>query len=662
MTARGRLFLGALPALLAGLAVLHLWLGAAPGLRADRLWPLLSGAMPDGFAEVQFLQAALPRLVVGALVGAALGLAGSLMQQATRNPLASPMTLGAASGAWLAMILATLLAPGLAAAQGEWVAMAGAAAATGLVLAIAGMRGLMSVGAVLAGMAVTLMCGAFASVLLLLKSPYFGHLFLWGAGDLTQTGWASAAALAPRLVIGGALALAFARVLTLIRLGADAAEGRGLRLWPALAGVATVALWLTGLSVAHVGMIGFVGLVAPNLARLLGARRAGAELPVAALLGSGMLIGADALVLALRPVMRDMVPTGAATALIGAPALIWLLARPRAREGAEVPFHLPAPAHRLRPLALVVLLILPLPLGGLALALGKGPGGWALVWPQDLILALRWPRVVAGAGAGMAMAVAGVVLQRLVRNPLAGPDVLGLSSGASFALVMGVILTGGSIHQGTLPLALAGSLSVLIALHLLGRRMEHDPAVLALVGIALGAGLDAAVKLALASGTAEAFSIIGWLSGSTYRVGPGAALGLLALGIGGMVVALSLSPLLTLVSAGAGLAAGRGVSLAFARPGLMSLGGGLAAGVTALMGPVTFVGLIAPHLAALLGAQWAGAQVAVAGALGASLMILSDWAGRVPMQPFQLPAGAIAAALGGIYFIAMIRRGSRRAG
>lgn len=649
-----------LPAI-AGLAVLHLGLGS--DVAWGRAVALALGDVAKGFAEVQFQQAALPRLVMALLVGGALGMAGSLMQQATQNRLVSPMTLGAASGAWLAMVIATLAAPSLAALHGEWVAMAGALAAVGLVLAITGLRGLMGVQAVLAGMAVSLLAGAIASVILIVKSPYFGHIFVWGAGDLTQSGWGNATWLMPRVVVALALSAFMLRVLALLRLGAGGAEARGLGLWPALAAIAAVALFLTALSVAAVGMIGFIGLVAPNLARILGARRPGFELLASLVLGAILLTGSDALVLAAQPMLRDMVPTGAATALLGAPALIWLLGR---RSGQmrlptpDAPYELPSGRSGLGLTGWIVIALLPLSLGVLAIVAAPGAQGWQIAWPEPLILSLRWPRTLAAAAAGAGMAVSGVVLQRLVRNPLASPDILGLSSGATFALVAAAVLTGGSIHRAGLFLAFLGSAAVLAALLMIGRRHSHAPALMALVGIALGAMLDALVKFALAGGSAQTFTIIGWLAGSTYRVGPGQAAGLAAVVLAGTGLALASGRVLTLLGCGDGLATGRGLSMAIARPAVLTLGGGLAASVTAMMGPVTFVGLLAPHLAVLLGGRRAMPQILASALIGAALMIGSDWLGRVLIHPLQLPAGAVAAAIGGAYFIALITRAHSR--
>ncbi|MGI3209786.1 Fe(3+)-hydroxamate ABC transporter permease FhuB [Roseovarius tibetensis] len=643
---------------LIGAAVLALaaaHLAAGSDLGAPRMLALVLGATPQAFADVQFTHAALPRLVMTLLCGAGLGLAGSLFQQLTQNPLAAPLTLGAASGAWLALVIATLLVPSLAATQGEWVALAGATTAFGLVVAISGLRGLTGIGAVLAGMAVNLLFGAIAATIVLLQSPYFGHLFIWGAGDLGQSGWDKALWLAPRLAPFLVLSLLLTRGLALLRSGADGAKARGLSLLPFLAVAAGLGLGLTALSVAAVGLIGFIGLVAPNLARVAGARLPRAELLASTGLGAGLLLATDLVAVLANYLTRDLVPTGAVAALVGAPALIWLMRR-RPGSADQAAYRLPpGPARVPRPLwpglaAAIIAITL------VALTTGHGDAGWQAGWPSGLTFDLRWPRVLAAAAAGLAMALSGVILQRLIRNPLASPDILGMTAGATVALVGTAMLGGGSIHEVGPGTAVLGSVLVLALLLALGRRHGHAPTMLALTGIALAALLDALVKVALAAGSQDSYAILGWLGGSTYRVTPVEA-GLLALtALAGLALVLMLRRWLTLIAAGDDMALARGLSLGLARPVCLTLAAALAALVTAWLGPVAFVGLLAPHAAVMLGARRVAAQALMAGGIGAILMIGSDWLGRMAMYPMQLPAGTVASVLGGGYFLYLLLR------
>ncbi len=634
----------------------HLLIGADLGL--GRMLSLAFGAPADAFAEIRFQQSTLPRIAMALLVGAALGLAGSLMQQVTQNRLASPLTLGAASGAWLATVIVTLAAPAIAAAHGAWVAMGGATAAFGLVVAITGLRGLSGLQAVLAGMAVNLVFGAVAGAVVLLESPYFAHLFVWGAGDLGQNGWTWVTWVWPRLAAGIAVALCLGRVLSLLRLGTAAAEGRGLALAGGLAVAMATGLFLTSVAVTAAGLIGFVGLIAPNMARRLGARRPVAELAASAAAGAVLLLLADTAAVGLNSVARDLVPTGAAAALLGAPALIVLM-RARLSAADHARYELPAgPARPAR--ATLALLAAGLVAAAIvAVALAPTEAGWRLARPDALIWSLRWPRLVVAAAAGAGMALSGLILQRLIRNPLASPDILGMSSGATFALVGTAMLTGASIFEVGSLAAIGGAMGVLVLLLVLSRRHGQAPATVALIGISLAALLDALVKVALATGSQDSFAILSWMGGSTYRATPTAALALAAaVALAALALAL-LRRWLTLVAAGDAVALARGLPVGPVRTALMALAAALAAAVTAAMGPVGFVGLLSPHVAAMLGARRAGEQIGLSLAVGAGLMLVSDWLGRVALYPMQLPAGTIASLLGGAYFLVLILRRSR---
>lgn len=146
------------------------------------------------------------------------------------------------------------------------------------------------------------------------------------------------------------------------------------------------------------------------------------------------------------------------------------------------------------------------------------------------------------------------------------------------------------------------------------------------------------------------------MSGATYRIDAARPLDLTGCAVVGLIVAaLALRPL-ALLGAGDGIALGRGLALAPARRLLMVLAAGLTAAVTAFMGPVSFVGLVGPHLAVLLGARRMQDQLIVASLAAAALMVLSDWLGRMVLFPTQLPAGSVVAILGGSYFLLLLAR------
>ncbi|MFN3768786.1 MAG: Fe(3+)-hydroxamate ABC transporter permease FhuB [Ectopseudomonas guguanensis] len=636
------------------LALLHLWLAA--DLDPFELWAML-GAAEQSFERLQLQLSALPRLSMALLVGAALGLSGSLLQQITQNRLVSPMTIGASSGAWLGLVLATLLVPAFAASHGQWAALGGALLAVGLVLLIAGGSGIGGLPLVLGGMAMNLLLGALAAGLVLINNQYTQGLFVWGAGDLAQIDWHWVQWLWPKLLLAVPLLILAPRPLSLLQLGGDAAQARGLALWPVMLVLFLAALWLCAVSITAVGLIGFIGLLTPNLAKMLGARTARDELSYSALLGALLLLATDALALLANLLSGQLVPSGAAAALIGAPVLLWLARRHLAAEDPHG-LRLPTGAERfgwrgalwlglLAGLALV-----------LALGLARGVEGWRLQWPSALVWSLRWPRVLTAASAGAGLAIAGLLLQRLLRNPLASPDILGLSAGATLAVMLALTWFGGALLGAVAPLAaFVGCLAVLALLMLLGRRHQYSPALMALLGISLGALLNAALQFVLAKGTADSFALLGWLAGSTYRATPAQALwltlGVLLLG----ALALLFQRALTLIGIGDGVAASRGLDVPRLRLALLVLVALLCALVTSLLGPVAFLGLLAPHIAVMLGARRVAPQLFLAAALGALLMLLADWAGRTLIFPLQIPVGIVASVLCGGYFVFLLIRG-----
>lgn len=608
----------------------------------------------DSFTALQFHLASLPRMVMALLVGAALGLSGSLLQQLTQNRLVSPMTLGAASGAWLGLLVASLAFPAFAAVQGHWAALAGALLSVGLVLLIAGRDGIAGLPVILAGMAMNLLLGALAIAVLILNQQQTRGLFIWGAGDLGQIDWSWVSWLWPKLLPGLLLLWLAPRALTLLKLGGTAAQGRGLNLWPALLTLFLASLWMTSAAITAVGLIGFIGLLAPNLAHLCGARTARDELLYSALLGMLVLLASDAMALLLSRWLGEQIPTGAVAALVGAPALLWLSRQQRAAETRQS-LDLPRGREHCSGRTWWLLASATALTALLGLCLQLEPQGWQLAWPSDVLWSLRWPRLLSAAAAGTGLAVAGVLLQRLLHNPLASPDILGLSAGAALVVMISLLLFGQALFWLLAPIAaFIGCLLVLATLVLLGRKQQYSPGLMVLVGMALAALLNTALQLALSQGSSDSLALLGWLAGSTYRV---SALQACVLGVGvSLLIGLSLfwQRALDLLTAGDGIAHGRGLDVPATRLVLLLLVALLCALVTSLVGPVSFLGLLAPHMAATLGARRVQQQLPLAALLGGLLMLLADAIGRNLIFPLQIPLGIVASILCGSYFILLL--------
>lgn len=639
-------------ALLTGGVMLHLSAGLPDGATFAALWE------GEGMAATLFWNAELPRIVMALLVGAALGLAGTTMQQITRNPLASPSTLGTVAGAWVSLSIATLVAPVFAAQYGVWICLAGGLGVTALVLAVSGFSRMEGITVIVVGMATNLFLGGAALIIALMHGETVRAVFVWVAGDLTQTGWSDARWLAPQILIGTVGLLALVRPLTLLRLGQDAARARGLATVPLSIILLSLAVWLTSASIAMVGAIGFIGLIAPNLVRLFNIRHTAPTLLLGAVAGAGALVLTDALPVALTDWSRTLIPSGSSAALIGAPALIFIAMRQvRGQEAGSFQMlsGLPRPRGFTLPLVIIA--------GALSVALGlgigaspQGPQWLGGLAPQlrDLTFSFRWPSVIAAAGAGAALAVVGTILQRLLRNPLASPDVLGVTAGATFTAVASVVFLGLPPAETAIPGAFIGSLCTLAFLTLIWRRSETPPALLVLTGISLAAMLDALVQFAMAKAGGEANMLLTWLTGATSLVTPTGALALLA--VAGLMVAgtLGLRRWLDLLSMGESVATARGLDVEMARRVLLLLVATGTATVVAWVGPIAFVGLIAPHAAAMLGARTSGQQIIAASALGTCLLVVAELVGRLAIYPNQVPTGAIATLIGGAYLFGLL--------
>ncbi|WP_271023973.1 iron chelate uptake ABC transporter family permease subunit [Rhizobium sp. RCAM05973] len=277
--------------------------------------------------RILLVDSLLPRSAIALIAGAALGLSGALLQRVLRNPIADASTLGIAAGAQLAMTMALGFFPLLIGLPREIAAFAGGLTAVVLVLALSWRRGLDPVTVALCGMMVTLVASALSVTIILARGEYAMSIFIWGAGALNQQSWDGVIALAPRLAIGLAAAVVLIRPLTVMSLDDNSAKSLGLALHSIRLAILALAVWLSASVTAQVGIIGFLGLAAPHLARFCGARRTGQLMIAAPLAGAGLLFLTDCAVQLLSPGFSDLAPTGAATALLGGPLLLLLLPR-----------------------------------------------------------------------------------------------------------------------------------------------------------------------------------------------------------------------------------------------------------------------------------------------------------------------------------------------
>lgn len=300
------------------------------GVLANAVWP---GAMavdwPPGHAAIVW-DLRLPRAILATLVGAGLAVTGAALQAVTRNPLADPHLLGISSGAAFGAILALLhtgLFLGLLTVP--LLAFLGALAATGLVLSVANLAQATSADRmVLAGVAVSFIVMALANTMIFLGDPKATHtVVFWMLGGLGLAQWVHLIWPLAVLVSLGLWLWLRAGDLNAMTVGDETAATLGLAVGRFRLTVFVAGAMITGVMVAFSGIIGFVGLMVPHIARMVVGGDHARVLPASAMLGAVFLLWAD---IAARTVLapEDM-PIGIVTGLIGGVFFVWLLRRQR---------------------------------------------------------------------------------------------------------------------------------------------------------------------------------------------------------------------------------------------------------------------------------------------------------------------------------------------
>jgi len=600
----------------------------------------------------------LPRSVLALVAGAALGLSGTLLQRVLRNPIADASTLGIASGAELAMTAALSFSPLLIGPSREIVAFGGGLGAVAIVLALSWRRGLDPVTVALSGMIVSMIAAALSVTLILARGEYAMSIYIWGAGSLSQQDWDGVITLAPRLVLGFVSALILIRPLRILTLDDSSARSLGLALHMARFAVLALAVWLAASVTSEVGVIGFLGLAAPAIARLLGARSTGSLMIAAPLTGAALLFLTDCLTQILGPGFTDLAPTGAATALLGGPLLLFLLPRVHsvstlAAQSTQALRRLSTPIAALAVLSAAILLLF-----ALFLTLGPADDGWHMatgVLFTDL-LPFRLPRTLVAAGAGGMLAAAGFIMQRVTGNPIASPEVLGISSGAGAGLTVALFLFGFPSPVIMLLAMALGALAAFGAMIAISARAQFSPERMLLAGVGIGAFAMAIVTMVLAQGDMRGYILLTWLSGSTNRAGAFEAWTAMI----SLIVLVTPLPFLgrwlTMLPLGGNSSRSLGLRVGASRLVLAVLAALMTAIASFLVGPLSLTGLIAPHLARLAGFDRPAHQLAASVLSGAGVLMTADWLSRVIIYPYQVPVGLFAALIGGPYLIWLLSR------
>ncbi|QQA44230.1 FecCD family ABC transporter permease [Pelagovum pacificum] len=298
--------------------------------------------------------------------------------------------------------------------------------------------------------------------------------------------------------------------------------------------------------------------------------------------------------------------------------------------------------------------------GVLSTLLGNPPTEIAttVVWE------FRFPRTLAALLAGALLALSGATLQNVTRNPLADPSLVGVSQGAGLAVVAAMILFPGLAQMWRPILAFGGALAVAALIQWIAMQRSGGATMrFILTGIGVAAFISAATSALLTYGQIErAMSALSWLAGSVHAAG-WSDVSILSLTL------LVLAPLLVAASRpmaamrmGPDVAIGLGVRVGPTRIALITLSVALAAAAVAMVGPLGFVGLVAPHLASRMARSGVGVHLILSAACGALLVGAADLAGRTLFAPVQIAAGLVTSVIGVPVFVWLIlrARGSAR--
>nr|WP_233578545.1 iron ABC transporter permease [Micromonospora sp. BL4] len=634
---------------------------------------LATGA--DDEAARVLVASRLPRLLAGLAIGVALGVAGAALQSIARNPLASPDTLAVNAGAHLAIVSVAAFGISLPALPAGALAFVGGLAAAGLVMAMSAGGQAGTTRLILAGSATALALSSVTTLLLLLFEQATIGMFAWGNGSLVQSDLVALTQLAP-VIVGALIVLVLlGHRLDILALGDDTATVLGLDVRRTRLTVTLLAVLLSAAAVTLTGPVGFVGLCAPVIVRLLapvvpGVHRHRILLPLSGIAGVVIVLGSDVL---LRAIMGGQagveVPTGVVTTLLGAAILIWLARRhrdagpTRRPPGGHAAVRSPA-FHRTVVAVSAVVTVAAVTVGMLAgdtwVLLGdlvnwvNGTTGPAYTFVLDQ----RWPRVAAAVLAGAALAVAGTTVQAVCRNPLAEPGILGITAGAGLgavALLTFVPLAGVWAVSGVAGLGAMLAFTLVYGLAWRGGGLSSDR--LVLIGFGAWQGGTALITyLIVAFDPWNTGKALTWLSGSTYgRTSTQVLPVLIALLVltPAVVAARRELDLMTLDDD-----TPRVLGVRLERTRLVALGAAALLTSTAVsaVGVIGFVGLVAPHAARALVGGRHSRVLPVAALLGAALVSIADTLGRTFIAPAQIPAGLVTAMIGTPYFVWLLWR------
>lgn len=276
--------------------------------------------------------------------------------------------------------------------------------------------------------------------------------------------------------------------------------------------------------------------------------------------------------------------------------------------------------------------------------------------PQSQIIwNIRMPRTIVGALVGINLSLSGAILQAIMRNPLADPHIIGISSGAGLAGVVIMILFPALEYLIT-PVAFVGAMLAAICIYILAWKNGIKPVRIILAGVAVSAFLSAGISGLMIFYSDRVHGALMWMVGGlAARSWPHVSI-ILPYAIIGLVLALASASYLNILQLGDEMARGLGVNVEVTRIIMTAIAALLAASAVSVVGLLGFVGLVVPHAARLLIGSDYRYLLPAAAFLGVAIVTLSDTFARVIFAPIELPVGIIMAFLGAPFFLFLLRR------
>lgn len=276
--------------------------------------------------------------------------------------------------------------------------------------------------------------------------------------------------------------------------------------------------------------------------------------------------------------------------------------------------------------------------------------------PQDQIIwNIRLPRMIVGALVGMNLALSGCILQAVMRNPLADPHIIGISSGAGISGITVMILFPALEYLIT-PVAFVGAMAAAVAIYILAWKNGIKPVRIILAGVAVSAFLGAGISGLLIFYSDRVNGALMWMVGGlAARSWPHVSI-IVPYAVVGLILAVLSSHYLNILQLGDDMAKGLGVHVEITRIILTAIAALLAASAVSVVGLLGFVGLVIPHISRLILGSDYRYLVPGAAILGVAIVTLSDTFARVVFAPVELPVGIIMAFIGAPFFLFLLRR------